>query len=66
MNQTGGKLVTDPKAFPLVSYGEVLNSTYYVDPGLELDFSLVNAYAWEEGRGYRCDFWRSIGSIVPE
>jgi carboxylesterase type B len=66
VNQTGGELVTDLKAFPLVSYGKFLNSTYYVDPGLEPTFSLVNMYTWEGGRGYRCDFWRSMGSAVPE
>lgn len=30
------------------------------------DFSLVNAYTWEGGRGVRCDFWRSMAGIVPE
>lgn len=66
VNQTGGQLVSDPNAFPLVSYSEFLNSTYYVDPGLEPSFSLVNAYTFEQGRGYRCDFWRSMGSVFPE
>lgn len=42
------------------------NATIYVGPGLTNRFSLVNAYTWEGGRGYRCDFWRSVGSIVPE
>lgn len=27
---------------------------------------LVNAYTWEGGRGTRCDFWRSVGELVPE
>ncbi|KAK5071993.1 hypothetical protein LTR64_004227 [Lithohypha guttulata] len=30
------------------------------------DIRLVNAYTWEGGRGTRCDFWRSMGEIVPE
>ena len=29
------------------------------------NFSLVNAYSWEAGRGRRCDLWRDIGSMVP-
>ncbi|EMC98882.1 hypothetical protein BAUCODRAFT_103438 [Baudoinia panamericana UAMH 10762] len=29
-------------------------------------FSLVNAYTWEGGRGTRCDFWRALGELVPE
>ena len=35
-------------------------------PGLSNDIGLVNAYTWEGGRGYKCDFSRSVGSIVPE
>ena len=27
---------------------------------------LANAYTWEGGRGMRCDFWRSVGELVPE
>jgi len=27
---------------------------------------LVDAYTWEGGRGMRCDFWKSVGDIVPE
>ncbi|KAK3676233.1 hypothetical protein LTR78_003983 [Recurvomyces mirabilis] len=27
---------------------------------------LANAYTWEGGRGMRCDFWKSVGEIVPE
>ena len=66
MNQTGGELVTDSITFPLVSYGQYLNSTYYVDPGLEPNFTLVDAYTFESGRGFRCDFWRAMGGVVPE
>lgn len=35
-------------------------------PGTENDIRLVNAYAWEGGRGRRCDFWKSMGELVPE
>ncbi|GAB7352186.1 hypothetical protein MBLNU459_g2664t2 [Dothideomycetes sp. NU459] len=38
----------------------------YEGPGRQNSFSLVNAYTWEAGRGYRCDFWRSVAPIVPE
>jgi hypothetical protein len=27
---------------------------------------LVDAYTWEGGRGTRCDFWKSVGDLVPE
>jgi hypothetical protein len=42
------------------------NETEYRNPGLTNNFTLVNAYTWEGGRGYRCDFWRSVAGIVPE
>lgn len=42
------------------------NVTAFTEPGLRNDFTLVNAYEWEAGRGYRCDFWRSVGALVPE
>lgn len=42
------------------------NTTIYVGPGLMNDFTAVNAYTWEGGRGVRCDFWKSVGGIVPE
>ncbi|KAK3716386.1 hypothetical protein LTR37_006536 [Vermiconidia calcicola] len=59
LNQTGGtEISTD------TGIGEG-NSTIYVSPGLQNDFTLANAYTWEGGRGYRCDFWRSVGAIVP-
>lgn len=60
LNQTGGTET---------SYNTTLgqqNSTIYVSPGLQNDFSAANAYEWEAGRGFRCDFWRSVGSVVPE
>ncbi|KZF20748.1 alpha/beta-hydrolase [Xylona heveae TC161] len=42
------------------------NVSVLTGPNVVNDFSLVNAYTWEAGRGIRCDFWRSIGSLVPE
>lgn len=64
LNQSGGiqyefQASTDP-LIPTV------NTTIYIGPGLTNNFSLVNAYTWEAGRGYRCDFWRSVAAIVPE
>lgn len=68
VNQTGGELVngTVQGGNLLQSYGEDLNTTYFVGEGREPSFSIVNARTWEGGRGLRCDFWRSIGGIVPE
>ena len=60
LNQTGGTEISFATGIG------TSNSTIYVEPGLANNFSLVNAYTWEGGRGYRCDFWRSVGSIVPE
>lgn len=62
LNQTGGILNTtmdprDPFYYPV---------NMYVNPGLEPAFNLVNAYTWEGGRGERCDFWKSVGTRVPE
>ncbi|KAK5168275.1 uncharacterized protein LTR77_006844 [Saxophila tyrrhenica] len=59
LNQTGGREISQE------TIGD-RNSTIYVSPGLMNDFSLVNAYTWEGGRGMRCDFWKSVGGIVPE
>lgn len=62
LNQSGGVEFEAPP-YP----GERLpNVTEFSDPGLRNDFTLVNAYTWEGGRGMRCDFWRSVGRIVPE
>jgi hypothetical protein len=57
--QTGGT----PIPFT-ISIG--LNLTVNGNPGHQNDISLVNAWTWEGGRGYRCEFWRSVGPIVPE
>lgn len=41
------------------------NATQFMDPGVQNDFSIVNAIGWEAGRGARCEFWRSIAGRVP-
>ncbi|KAF2011837.1 alpha/beta-hydrolase [Aaosphaeria arxii CBS 175.79] len=51
---------------PLTVIGEDRNVTLYGEPGLKNEIRIVDAFSWEGGRGYRCDFWRSIGGIVPE
>ena len=63
LNQSGG-VPFDTAPYPGVT--ALSNVTEFSDPGLRNDFSLVNAYTWEGGRGMRCDFWRSVGRIVPE
>lgn len=35
-------------------------------PGIVNTFSLTDAFAWEGGRGKRCDFWRSVSERVPQ
>ena len=56
LNQTGGRAYSSVK----------INTTQFEEPGLMNDFSVVDAYSWEGGRGVRCDFWRSVGMVVPE
>ncbi|EXJ80631.1 hypothetical protein A1O3_06915 [Capronia epimyces CBS 606.96] len=60
LNQTGGT----PFSTSIVQIGR--NITEYGNPGLQNNITLVNAWTWEAGRGDRCEFWRSMGSIVPE
>ena len=60
LNQTGGV------PFSTVVLGSTVNVTEDMEPGLMNDITLVNAFTWEAGRGYRCDFWRSVAAIVPE
>ena len=61
LNETGGQ------AYSSMSFNALApNVTQFREPGLMNDFSVVDAYSWEGGRGIRCDFWRSVGSIVPE
>ena len=58
---------TDGTAFSSMSFSTTApNITEFEEPGLMNDFEIVNAYTWEGGRGVRCDFWRSVGPIVPE
>lgn len=59
LNQTGGT----PTQVP--SIGKV-NITEYYPPGVQNSIGLYDAYDWEGGRGIRCDFWRSVGRLVPE
>lgn len=61
LNQTGGTLYTN------VSFVQpIMNTSYYGEPGLQNDITLVNANTWEAGRGARCELWRSLGVQVPE
>jgi hypothetical protein len=60
LNQTGGT----PAVGTMDVYSPV-NTTFFAEPGLMTNFSLVNAYLLENGRGVRCDFWRSVAGIVP-
>lgn len=62
LNQTGGTHTTGTDSYDPYKY--VINT--YVDPGLVPEFSMVDGYSWEGGRGRRCDFWKSIGAAVPE
>lgn len=41
------------------------SATESMESGLKNDFTLVNAYSWEGGRGSRGDFWRSMGVSMP-
>lgn len=60
LNQTGGT-----ESIGASSIGSPVNTTYLSGSGRRNDFTLVNAYTWEDGRGTRCDFWRSIAPIIP-
>ncbi|KAJ5701490.1 hypothetical protein N7488_009038 [Penicillium malachiteum] len=35
-------------------------------PGVTNEFILADAAKWEGGRGERCEFWRNVGSRVPQ
>lgn len=61
LNESGGTAFQAPSLIP-----DSPNITEFGGPGLRNSFELVNAYTWERGRGARCDFWRSVGSIVPD
>lgn len=57
LNQTGG----EPYAGPLINGVGV---TQFRGPGLRNEFAVVDARAWEGGRGARCEFWREVGPLV--
>ncbi|KAG4439449.1 hypothetical protein IFR05_005061 [Cadophora sp. M221] len=63
LNQTGGE---EYSTVGTMFGGTPLNVTQYRDPGLKNNLKLVDAFSWEGGRGVRCNFWRSMGPIVPE
>ncbi|KAK6343182.1 hypothetical protein TWF718_008554 [Orbilia javanica] len=56
LNQTGGV----PGMTPIPPVGAPYPAN--VQPGLIGDFSLKNAYTWEGGRGWRCQFWKSVAA----
>lgn len=60
LNETGGT------EYSAVVIAGINNTQQYEGSGRTNNFTLVNAYTWEAGRGYRCDFWRSVAPIVPE
>ncbi|ETS59452.1 hypothetical protein PaG_06370 [Moesziomyces aphidis] len=57
LNQTGGTLSSMPDLGA--------NVTIFTGRGLRNNFTKVNAYTWEGGRGARCDYWRSIHNLLP-
>ncbi|KAK4187061.1 lipase 4, partial [Podospora australis] len=59
LNQTGGVPYT-----VMTSAGVPV--TQFRGPGLRNNFTLVNAYMWEGGRGQRCEFWRKISPFIPQ
>ena len=61
LNESGGTAFEAATLVPLAP-----NITEFGGPSLRNNFELVNAYTWEGGRGAMCDFWRSVGAIVPE
>jgi len=63
LNGTGGEEFTTTG---VSLEGTPINVTDYKGPRLTNYFPLVNAWTWEGGWVDRCDFWRGIGSIVPE
>lgn len=68
VNETGGELVNSTVQGGTLyqSYNKIFNITYFVGGGRKPAFSIVSGRTWEDDRGVRCDFWRSIGGIVPE
>ncbi|KAF2471200.1 alpha/beta-hydrolase [Lindgomyces ingoldianus] len=58
LNETGGTPYTT-----VTQFGATV--TQFMDPGLQNAISVANAWAWEGGRGKRCEFWRGIAGKVP-
>ncbi|TEA14511.1 Lipase 4 [Colletotrichum sidae] len=58
LNQTGGVPFTFTTAWNT-------NVTGFRAPGQVNNVSLVDAAAWEGGRGWRCDFWRNLAPSIP-
>ncbi|XHG06544.1 hypothetical protein AWENTII_009735 [Aspergillus wentii] len=71
MNQTGGHPVDIflPDIGSAPPFEDIpardYNVTLYKGSDMQPKFNLADAYSWEGGRGKRCDFWRSMGSLVP-
>ncbi len=59
LNQTGGV------AYQTYTVNNI-PVTQFREPGLRNAFALVDAYAWEGGRGERCKFWKQINPFVPQ
>lgn len=59
LNTTGG-IVTETVVTTKLSYFERTGA------GIVNTFRVVNAGSWEDGRGTRCDFWRSLSARVPQ
>ena len=45
--------------------GNLPNVTAFEGEGVRNAFGVVDAYEWEGGRGTRCDFWRSVATLIP-
>lgn len=68
----------DPAAATLVNLNETGGAPYttttawgasviqYMGPGLRNNLTRADAYAWEGGRGRRCEFWRDMSPMVPQ
>ena len=59
LNQTGGTAYATYTA-------SGVRVTQFRGKGLRNEFSAVEAYPWEGGRGRRCDFWKEVGVFVPQ
>ncbi|KAJ8612318.1 hypothetical protein MRB53_037528 [Persea americana] len=62
LNQTGGHLA---KMHQASQSGFAVDVDVFVGDGMEGEFTVVDAWEWEGGRGGRCDFWRGVGGRVP-